>query len=298
MAIEREADRIAKAFLLRDLLDQPGGRERIWRGEVTGMLSAGLFVNFGGGFDGMVPLASLRGDWWEMADEGTAIFASSSGAGDSPRRSRRGDDRAHRRGARSRRSAADRHRRRPLARGSHATATGRSFPAAPRRSPAPVAVRRGASSAASRIRSAAAAAPPQARSEAPSSRPAHAPASGAPHRRRSRWRPGWGGGQRARCRRRARRCAGRRSAGRRSAARTPSHAVDQALRGAVHAAMGDEHLGAREHGELRHRCADDGVARSGPRAPGSIRSPIESSTGPGWSRSAWSTFRKTSGRSL
>lgn len=80
MAIEREADRIAKAFLLRDLLDQPGGRERIWRGEVTGMLSAGLFVNFGGGFDGMVPLASLRGDWWEMADEGTAIFASSSGA--------------------------------------------------------------------------------------------------------------------------------------------------------------------------------------------------------------------------
>lgn len=80
MAIEREADRIAKAFLLRDLLDQPGGLERTWRGEVTGMVSAGLFVNFGGGFDGMVPLAALRGDWWEMAEEGTAIFASSSGA--------------------------------------------------------------------------------------------------------------------------------------------------------------------------------------------------------------------------
>ncbi len=62
MAIEREADRIAKAFLLRDLLDQPGGLERTWRGEVTGMVSAGLFINFGGGFDGMVPLASLRGD--------------------------------------------------------------------------------------------------------------------------------------------------------------------------------------------------------------------------------------------
>jgi ribonuclease R len=80
MAIEREADRIAKAFLLRDLLDQPGGLERVWRGEVTGMVSAGLFINFGGGFDGMVPLGSLRGDWWEMADEGTALFASSSGA--------------------------------------------------------------------------------------------------------------------------------------------------------------------------------------------------------------------------
>lgn len=80
MAVEREADRIAKGFLLRDLLAEPGGRDRTWRGEVTGIVSAGLFVNFGGGFDGMVPLAALRGDWWEVADEGTALFASSSGA--------------------------------------------------------------------------------------------------------------------------------------------------------------------------------------------------------------------------
>ncbi|MBO9531557.1 MAG: RNB domain-containing ribonuclease [Solirubrobacteraceae bacterium] len=80
MGVEREADRIAKAYLLRDLRDQPGGRERVWRGEVTGMVSAGLFVNFGGGFDGMIPLSALRGDWWEMADEGTAMFASSSGS--------------------------------------------------------------------------------------------------------------------------------------------------------------------------------------------------------------------------
>ncbi len=80
MAVEREADRIAKGYLLRDLREQPGGRERVWRGEVTGMVSAGLFVNFGGGFDGMIPLGALRGDWWELADEGTALFASSSGA--------------------------------------------------------------------------------------------------------------------------------------------------------------------------------------------------------------------------
>ncbi|MFT4034337.1 MAG: RNB domain-containing ribonuclease, partial [Patulibacter sp.] len=80
MAVEREADRIAKAYLLSDLRRQPGGHERVWRGEVTGMVSAGLFVNFGGGFDGMIPLRALRGDWWELADEGTALYAASSGA--------------------------------------------------------------------------------------------------------------------------------------------------------------------------------------------------------------------------
>ncbi len=80
MAVEREADRIAKAFLLRDLVDQPGGHERVWRGEVIGMVSAGLFVSFGGGFDGMIPLRALRGDWWELAEEGTALFAATSGS--------------------------------------------------------------------------------------------------------------------------------------------------------------------------------------------------------------------------
>lgn len=80
MAIEREADRIAKAFLLRDLLDEPGGRDRTWKGEVTGLVQGGLVVNFGGGFDGMVPLGALRGDWWELAEEGTALYAQRSGA--------------------------------------------------------------------------------------------------------------------------------------------------------------------------------------------------------------------------
>ncbi len=57
MAIEREADRIAKAFLLRDLLNEPGGRDRTWKGEVTGLVQGGLFVNFGGGFEAWCPLA-------------------------------------------------------------------------------------------------------------------------------------------------------------------------------------------------------------------------------------------------
>jgi ribonuclease R len=78
MAAEREADRIAKAFLLRDHLRQ-GGHGTVWRGEVTGMIQAGLFVNFGGGFDGMIPLRSLKGDWWEMNSEGTMLVAERSG---------------------------------------------------------------------------------------------------------------------------------------------------------------------------------------------------------------------------
>ncbi len=43
-------------------------------------MQGGLFVNFGGGFDGMVPLGALRGDWWELAEEGTALYAQRSGA--------------------------------------------------------------------------------------------------------------------------------------------------------------------------------------------------------------------------
>ena len=78
MAVEREADRIAKALLLRDYLNA-GGWGDVWRGEVTGIIAAGLFVNFGSGFDGMIPLRSLRGDWWEVNPEGTILSAQGSG---------------------------------------------------------------------------------------------------------------------------------------------------------------------------------------------------------------------------
>ncbi|MDO9353619.1 MAG: RNB domain-containing ribonuclease [Solirubrobacteraceae bacterium] len=79
MAVEREADRIAKSFLLKDLLIS-GGHDRVWKGEVTGIIQAGLFVNFGGGFEGLIPLRSLRGDWWELNAEGTMLSAERSGA--------------------------------------------------------------------------------------------------------------------------------------------------------------------------------------------------------------------------
>ena len=79
MAVEREADRIAKAFLL-DARMRSGGAGEVFQGEVTGMTGAGLFVNFGGGFDGFIPVRTLRGDWWEMNEENTAIIAQQSGA--------------------------------------------------------------------------------------------------------------------------------------------------------------------------------------------------------------------------
>lgn len=76
MGVEREADRIAKAFLLANQL-RDGEHGKVFKGEITGMMPAGLFVNFGGGFDGLIPLRALRGEWWELSDEGTSLYAQS-----------------------------------------------------------------------------------------------------------------------------------------------------------------------------------------------------------------------------
>ncbi|HEV7806454.1 MAG TPA: RNB domain-containing ribonuclease [Solirubrobacteraceae bacterium] len=72
MQIERLADRVARAFVLeRELFEQ--GWDREFDGEVTGLIGAGAFVRFGGGHEGMLPLRSLRGDWWELNDESTIL---------------------------------------------------------------------------------------------------------------------------------------------------------------------------------------------------------------------------------
>jgi ribonuclease R len=72
MQIERLADRVARAFLLeRELFE--GGWDREFDGEVTGLIGAGAFVRFGGGHEGMLPLRRLRGDWWELNEEGTIL---------------------------------------------------------------------------------------------------------------------------------------------------------------------------------------------------------------------------------
>jgi ribonuclease R len=84
MVIERDADDIARCFLLeRRLFDE--GWDRTWDGEVVGVIGAGAFVAFGdgdglpGGYQGMLPVRKLRGDWWELNEEGTMLRAQESG---------------------------------------------------------------------------------------------------------------------------------------------------------------------------------------------------------------------------
>jgi ribonuclease R len=79
MSIERAADDVARAFLLeRELFE--GGWERDFEGEVTGVIGAGAFVAFGAGHEGMLPVRKLRGEWWDLNEEGTILLGTRSGA--------------------------------------------------------------------------------------------------------------------------------------------------------------------------------------------------------------------------
>jgi len=78
MAIERTADRVARAFLLeRELFE--GGFDQEFDGEVTGLIGAGAFVRFAGGHEGLLPVRRLRGDWWELNEEGTILTGERTG---------------------------------------------------------------------------------------------------------------------------------------------------------------------------------------------------------------------------
>jgi ribonuclease R len=79
MSIERLADRVARAFLLeRELFET--GWDRDFDGEVTGLIGAGAFVCFGGGHEGLLPVRRLRGDWWELNEQGTILMGTRTGA--------------------------------------------------------------------------------------------------------------------------------------------------------------------------------------------------------------------------
>jgi ribonuclease R len=79
MSIERRADAIARCFLLeRELYE--AGFEQDWDGEVTGVIGAGAFVVFGEGHEGLLPVRRLRGDWWELNEEGTILYGTNTGA--------------------------------------------------------------------------------------------------------------------------------------------------------------------------------------------------------------------------
>jgi ribonuclease R len=81
MIIERDADDVALCFLLERELASRDGWETEFEGEVVGLIGAGAFVAFGDGlpFEGMLPVRRMRGDWWELNEEGTMLVGAHTG---------------------------------------------------------------------------------------------------------------------------------------------------------------------------------------------------------------------------
>jgi ribonuclease R len=82
MLVERDADDIARCFLLeRELLKR--GRETEFDGEIVSLISAGAFIVFGDGYEGMLPIRKLgggSGEWWELDEHGVVLHGTRSGA--------------------------------------------------------------------------------------------------------------------------------------------------------------------------------------------------------------------------
>ena len=77
MRIERDADSVARCFLLEAELFQ-NGWDTVYEGEVTGVIGAGAFVAFAG-YEGMLPVRRLVGDWWELNELETMLIGAGSG---------------------------------------------------------------------------------------------------------------------------------------------------------------------------------------------------------------------------
>ena len=86
MKIERDADDVCLAFLLERRLAEAGWELEL-DGEVVSVIPSGAFVEFGEeGFEGFLPVRRMRGDWWELNEQETALVGAESG-----RRIRLGD---------------------------------------------------------------------------------------------------------------------------------------------------------------------------------------------------------------
>jgi ribonuclease R len=83
--IEYQADAICLAWLLERHLYETGWEMR-FEGEVTGIIASGVFVRFGGVFEGFLPARRLGGDYFEPDPLGVALVGRRSG-----RRIRLGD---------------------------------------------------------------------------------------------------------------------------------------------------------------------------------------------------------------
>jgi ribonuclease R len=53
----------------------------VFEGEVVGLAPVGAFVAFGkdGGYEGLLPVRRLKGDWWELDELSTRLVAAHSG---------------------------------------------------------------------------------------------------------------------------------------------------------------------------------------------------------------------------
>jgi ribonuclease R len=80
MLIERDADDIARCFLLeRELRER--GRETEFDGEIISLIAAGAFIVFGENYQGMLPIRKLGGgEWWELDEHGVVLHGTRSGA--------------------------------------------------------------------------------------------------------------------------------------------------------------------------------------------------------------------------
>jgi ribonuclease R len=81
MTIERDADDVARCFLLERELFESGDRDGAFEGEIVGLIGAGAFVAFGDRlqYEGMLPVRRLHGDWWELNEQGTMLVGTRSG---------------------------------------------------------------------------------------------------------------------------------------------------------------------------------------------------------------------------
>lgn len=78
MMVERDAQDVCFAFLLEHVLREDP--DRVFDGEIVGLIGAGAFVRFGDeGFEGLLPRRRIRGDRWELNETETALIGEHTG---------------------------------------------------------------------------------------------------------------------------------------------------------------------------------------------------------------------------
>ena len=83
--LELDGDAVALCFLLDELLTRVGWATE-FEGEIVGFVASGVFVHFGGCYEGFLPLRSLGTERYHLSDHETAQVGDDSG-----RRLRLGD---------------------------------------------------------------------------------------------------------------------------------------------------------------------------------------------------------------